>query len=178
MLRERGAKNGVEVGTDHGQYAEVLCEGIPGLNITCVDPWIAYTEGEETKNQTEVDAIYEEAKKRLVPYNSTIMRMTSMEAVKVIPDESLDFVFIDGNHEYSYVLEDITEWTKKVKYGGVVAGHDYTDNAERKYGVIKAVNQYVEENHIAPLFIMHVPPYIPKRNKGNMVDCFMFFKQP
>lgn len=49
-----------------------------------------------------------------------------MEAVKDFDDESVDFVYIDGNHEFKYVAEDICEWSKKVKKGGVISGHDYT----------------------------------------------------
>lgn len=179
MLRERGAKVGAEIGTDHGHYAQQLLEGIPSLEeLYCVDPWLAYTEGKDVKDQAQVDAIYEEAKMRLGPYqNHFISRKTSMEAVMDFADNSLDFVFIDGNHEYEHVLEDITQWTKKVKLGGIVAGHDYTENPERKYGVIKAVQEYIKDNHIAPLFIMHVPPHVPKRNRGNFADCWMFFKQ-
>ena len=48
-----------------------------------------------------------------------------MEAVEGFVDESLDFVYIDGNHEFRYIAEDIYEWTKKVKKGGIVSGHDY-----------------------------------------------------
>ena len=40
-------------------------------------------------------------------------------------DESLDFVFIDGNHEYDFVFSDIKNWLPTVKCGGVLAGHDY-----------------------------------------------------
>jgi predicted O-methyltransferase YrrM len=66
-----------------------------------------------------------------------------MEAVKDFKDESLDFVFIDGNHQYSYVLEDITEWSKKVRSGGIVSGHDYFEFLDN--GVIRAVNEYVKQ---------------------------------
>ena len=40
MLAERGVKWGVEVGTDHGKYAQQLLSGIPGLHLECVDPWL------------------------------------------------------------------------------------------------------------------------------------------
>lgn len=168
MLKERGAKVGAEIGTDHGKYAQQLFEGIPDLKLTCVDPYVAYTEGKDVKTQDDVDKIYEEAFTRMYPYDAKFMRMISMKAVRFVPDNSLDFVFIDGNHEYSYVSEDITEWTKKVKPGGIVAGHDYTENAERGYGVIEAVNEYTKENHIAPWFILHAG--------GSLVDCWMFIK--
>lgn len=168
ILRERGAKFGVEVGTDRGVYARQLCEGIPSLRLICIDPWKAYTEGKDIKTQEDVDKIYQEAKSKLKNYNAELTRRTSREAVDHFADDSLDFVFIDGNHDYEHVLEDITEWTKKVKPGGIVAGHDYKVDLVNNYGVIEAVNKYVEDNHIAPLFILQ---------KRGLVDCWMFIKQ-
>jgi len=169
MLAERGSKVGAEIGTDHGQYAQQLCEGISGLKLYCIDPWLPYTEGNNVHGQEDVDQIYEEAKKRLIPYDCRILKSTSMEAVKTFDDNSLDFVFIDGNHEYNYVFEDITEWTKKVKPGGIVAGHDYKVDPVNDYGVIEAVNEYTKDNHIAPWFILHAG--------GRLVDCWMMIKQ-
>jgi len=168
MLKDRGAKIGVEIGTDRGKYAQELCEGIPGLILYCVDPWIPYKEGNQVHDQAEVDKIYEKAKGRLVKYNCRILKKTSIEAVDIFQDGMLDFVFIDGNHEYNHVLEDITQWTKKVKPGGIVAGHDYTENKECNYGVIEAVNKYTEDNHINPWFILH--------GGGQLTDCWMFIR--
>lgn len=170
MLAERQVKYGVEVGTDHGQYAQQLCEGIPGLKLCCVDPWTAYTEGNEVHTQEEMNKMYEDVKNRLSPYGCIIERSTSMEVANRVTDNTLDFVFIDGNHSYKYVKEDIREWTKKVKPGGIVAGHDYKVDPENDYGVIEAVNEYVEENNISPLFILH--------KGGALVDCWMIIKQP
>ena len=54
-------------------------------------------------------------------------------------DYSLDFVYIDGNHKYDSVIEDLNTWYPKVKYRGIIAGDDY------KYkfpGVIRAVNEF------------------------------------
>ena len=171
MLAERGAKIGVEVGTDHGKYAEQLLQGIPGLRLACIDPYVAYTEGKEVHTQKEMDKIYEEALARTQkePYICQINRMTSMDAVGGLDDNIFDFVFIDGNHSYDFVKEDIREWTKKVKPGGIVAGHDYKEDPINNYGVIQAVNEYVKENHISPWFILH--------GGGKLVDCWMFFKQ-
>lgn len=169
MLAERGAKIGVEVGTDHGKYAQQLLEGIPDLKLCCVDPWVAYTEGNEVHTQEEVEEIYKEAKQRLEPYGCIIERSTSMEVANRVTDNTLDFVFIDGNHSYSFVKEDVTEWTKKVKPGGIVCGHDYKEDKVNDYGVIEAVNEYVKENHVSPWFILHAG--------GTFVDCWMFIKQ-
>ena len=54
-----------------------------------------------------------------------IIRETSKQAEKKIKDCSLDFVFIDANHLYDYVKTDIILYKKKVKPGGIIAGHDY-----------------------------------------------------
>jgi len=56
--------------------------------------------------------------------NVEVMETTSAEAVKSFDDESLDFVFIDGDHRYVGVKQDIDLWFPKVKVGGILSGHD------------------------------------------------------
>lgn len=46
-----------------------------------------------------------------------------MAAAPDFKPESLDFVYIDGDHKFKYVAEDISEWFWKK--GGMIAGHDY-----------------------------------------------------
>jgi hypothetical protein len=59
------------------------------------------------------------------------LMMPSTEASALFPDESLDLVFIDGNHGYSHVKQDIRAWLPKVRPGGVLCGHDCdADHAE------------------------------------------------
>ena len=169
LLRTRGVKFGVEVGTDHGQYAEQLLKGIPDLHLACIDPWVAYTEGNQIHTQEEVDQIYEEAKRRTSSFGAILIKKTSMEAVQDFTDNTLDFVFIDGNHNYEHCKEDLTEWYKKVKPGGIIYGHDYKEDPVNNYGVIEAVNEYTKENNIAPWFILHAG--------GSLVDCWMIIKQ-
>lgn len=53
------------------------------------------------------------------------IKLSSREAYKLFDDESLDFVFIDADHSYEGVMEDMKLWHPKVKRGGVFAGHDY-----------------------------------------------------
>ena len=52
-------------------------------------------------------------------------RMTSLEAVKKFADESLDFIFIDAEHTYEGVKEDLNAWYSKIKQGGLISGHDF-----------------------------------------------------
>ena len=53
-----------------------------------------------------------------------IVKKTSEEATKII-DEKFDFVYIDGNHSYENVKQDIELWYPKTKVGGFFGGHDW-----------------------------------------------------
>jgi hypothetical protein len=62
--------------------------------------------------------------------------MTSLEAAKLYPDNSLDFVLIDASHDYPSVHADILAWLPKVKSGGILAGDDLP-----WFGVKRAVDE-------------------------------------
>ena len=59
-------------------------------------------------------------------------RMSSQEAFKLYRDESLDFIFVDGDHSYQGVHNDIKNWLPKLKFGKTMAGHDYDWAVVRK----------------------------------------------
>ena len=64
------------------------------------------------------------------------------------PDGFFDFVFIDANHSYEAVREDVAAWAPKVRSGGIVSGHDYYPGKSYKQcGVIQAVDEYVAAHH-------------------------------
>jgi len=65
------------------------------------------------------------------------IRMSSIEASKLYEDQSLDFVFIDANHEYEHVMKDLLHWYPKVKIGEVFGGHDWDWT-----GVRRAVEEF------------------------------------
>lgn len=62
----------------------------------------------------------------------------SLDASKRFKDGSVDMVFIDADHEYGAVKEDLEAWWPKVKIGGALGGHDYHPS----FGVIKAVDEF------------------------------------
>jgi cephalosporin hydroxylase len=67
------------------------------------------------------------------------IQLPTEEAYKLYADKSLDFVFLDANHSYACVKEDIKNWLPKVKAGGVFAGHDW--NHISWPGVVQAVKE-------------------------------------
>lgn len=139
-----GFRVGAEVGVFAGYYSEVLCQNIPGLKLYCVDAWEVYKGYRDHKFESSMRNAEAKARERLEPFNVKIIKKFSMDAVRDFEDESLDFVYIDGNHEYKFVKEDIEEWTKKVRKGGIVAGDDYYMTRAGNMGVIQAVHEYVE----------------------------------
>lgn len=60
----------------------------------------------------------------------------SWEVADQFEDASIDFVFIDADHVYQSVRNDVLAWLPKVKPGGIISGHDY--NKEHP-GVLQAV---------------------------------------
>jgi predicted O-methyltransferase YrrM len=96
--------------------------------------------------------LYEEAYANLKPLIDlnviNLIKGNSLDVVSKYEDNSLDFVFIDGSHEYEDVKADILAYLPKVKVGGILAGHDY-DNAWQ--GVVKAVNETLGENNITTI---------------------------
>ncbi len=144
-----GYKMGAEIGVRYGDYSFTLCDVNPDLKLLCIDPWKAYFNISDVTAQRN----YEKATERLKNHNATLMRMSSKEASRIIKDGSLDFVYIDGLHDFNSALEDLTLWTPKVRYGGIVAGHDYKDPLPGcKYqevpGVKKAVNFFFPKNEV------------------------------
>lgn len=121
---EMGFKVGAEIGVDKGEFSEKLAA--VGLSLYAIDPWRTYKNYSISRSQKKLDSLYEKARQLLSPYpKCTILRKTSMEAVEDFKNNSLDFVYIDGNHTFRYIAEDLAEWTKKVRKGGIVSGHDY-----------------------------------------------------
>jgi len=157
LFAELGFKIGVEIGTYKGEYAEVLCQNNPDLKLYCVDPWKAY-EGKNTTftDQGLADACYQETVKCLAPYNATLVRKFSLDAVNDFALDSLDFVFLDGNHEFRQVVDDISEWEARVRHGGIISGHDYIEPRNRNHyiQVVPAIHGYCNAYDIRPLLIV------------------------
>lgn len=135
LFAELSFEYGAEIGVAQGKFSKLMHDTIPGLRLLSVD---AYGKGKER--------YYVEAKKRLAryPFNLLIVS-SSMAAVRNIEDNSLDFVYIDADHAFNSVICDIVQWSKKVRPGGIVSGHDYIKR--RGWGVVDAVNLYCRYNN-------------------------------
>jgi len=161
LFCELNFKVGLELGVESGAFSNIICKANPGVKLYCVDAWVSYGEYRHYVSQETIDAFYENAKKTLAPYNTKLIKGLSMDVVETFVDESLDFVFIDGNHTYDFVTQDVTEWSKKVRPGGIVSGHDYIRKASQNNGVIEALRDFTELNKIDPWFVLGRKETIP-----------------
>jgi len=99
------------------------------IEFVCVDPW---TDGgpdlRDTgyfKNLTE--PVYDQFIRNITPVAQHIraLRMPSVEASRWFPDRSVDFIMLDGDHNYDGIRDDISAWLPKMKVGAMMTGDDY-----------------------------------------------------
>ena len=120
----------VEVGAWLGCSATFMAVEIinSGKNIKfdAVDTWEGNIEHKDLEVVKE-HKLFDEFLKNIEPVKDVInpIRMESTKAATLYEDNSLDFVFIDGSHEYEDVLADLQAWFPKIKKGGHIAGHDF-----------------------------------------------------
>lgn len=168
LLNARGlVGEGAEIGVKHGQFSEFLLDHWRGRLLYSVDPWREFSRevyhDDDNVGQREQDRNYEITSNRLQRFGprSKLLRMTSEEAAAVIPDASLDFVYLDARHDYASVKEDIAFWYPKVKPGGVLAGHDYIDGeiSGTRFGVKSAVDEFVRAHRLCLSVTRREPVY-------------------
>ena len=148
---------GAEIGVKEGKYSERILHFWQGQLLYSIDPWKEFGEDYQdiaNVGQAQQDAYYFETQGRLARFDgrSRIFRMTSEEAAHELEDGSLDFAYLDAQHHYEAVKHDIALWWPKIKKGGLLCGHDYSDENETDekgnvtvFGVKRAVDEFAKE---------------------------------
>ena len=152
LFRDMGFKKGAEIGVRHAKYSTILCETIPGLDLMSIDPYTMVFQDKRSRELgvEKTNEFYEEAKEKLSKFpGCKLIKKESLQAVQDVPYESLDFVYIDGSHEFDYVMCDIIEWSKRVRKGGIVSGHDYYRFKDA--AVVDSVDMYVKQHGVKKL---------------------------
>lgn len=112
-------------------------------NFHCVDPW---TGSEEHQDNPIVQRgqLFDEFEKNVKPVRHLLQphKMTSEQASKKFKDNSVDVIFIDGDHSYEGVKTDLECWFPKIKSGGVIGYDDYP----KWPSIVKAVHEFHNEH--------------------------------
>ena len=123
-------------------YSETMLFHYAIKYLFLIEHYLPYFNGETNVTKKQQKKYYLEAIKRLRPFKDRyhFLIMASKQVATIFPDNFFDYVYIDGNHRYESVKQDIKCWYNKTK---LLAGHDYCSP-----GVQCAVKEFVEKNNL------------------------------
>lgn len=159
---------GAEIGVSRGSSAKALLDhGVRFLYL--IDPWKNYDGYREAVGAPEVrfEADYLHCYETVIskyPSRHAVLRMTSAEAARYIPPQ-LDWVWVDGNHQYEFVRGDLDLYWPKIKPGGVLCGHDFTDNHDT-CGVSRAVYDFLGTLPAGHYLELALPCWVIRKGDG------------
>ena len=159
FLKSIGCRTGAEIGVHTGAYTAIFAQHLTGT-FYAIDPWMCWPEhvcsGGAYREKYHPGAIEKteqsrlKALSRIEKYNHVkVVRQTSLEASIGIPDDSLDMVYVDGNHLYPYVWIDLWNYWPKLREGGIMSGHDLNFSS-----VTKAVQEFVAKANVPYWYVM------------------------
>lgn len=132
---------GCEVGVSYGFNLVYFLDNLPNIKkVYAVDPYMPYDDGPGGYvTQEVIDRVKQCMLVNTEPHKQKVnfINKMSKDAVSDIPDNSLDYIFIDGDHSYEAVASDMELYYSKVKSGGIFAGHD-----KGLPGVDRAVDEF------------------------------------
>lgn len=161
-LNEHGLTGiGAEIGVELGHYSALLLHRWRGKFLYFVDQWKADANWMANDTDERHEANYQSFLARVQTAigdhgpgcaDHEVLRESSLEAAKRIaclPEIRFDFVYIDANHKYSFVRDDIAAWAPLMRSGGLLCGHDYLQGVcwpgpkdDFDYGVKQAVDEF------------------------------------
>ena len=173
---------GAEIGVAEGTFSAAILSAAEPRELHLIDPWSYLESGSDLLRGRghladmdraragkfnppaplpEGDRKYAEVVARFEGEPSVrIHRQYSYKAAGSFPDRFFDFVYIDGNHHYEFVLRDLEDFAAKLKPGGLMFGHDFFEDAfarQEHYGVIEAVNAFVKRSDFRFLMLTAEP---------------------
>lgn len=145
---------GAEIGCWVGGFSKELLSHFSCLSLYMVDCWekgagLNLTQKKKNRTKERLAQAYQEAlsNTEFASDRRIVVKDFSDKASSLVPDNSLDFVFIDANHMYEEVKKDLVLWFPKVKQGGIFSGHDYDGQGDQQsgWGVKRAVDEFLSD---------------------------------
>lgn len=131
-------KGGVcaEIGVWEGQFSRKILQECAPARLHLIDPWTWQPEFANTgfgrpKNEHLMEEKYQAVRAAFADEPRVVIHRSSSEAaLSAMPDHSLDWVYVDGNHNAPFVDRDLELCLQKVRPDGIIAGDDYNWMAE------------------------------------------------
>ncbi len=140
-----------ETGTFMGASA-LLCSFNSDAKIWCHDIWTLDSDINEVGYPSEnFFKVYEKVFDYNLESRVFLVPGDSLKTYKIHRDDSLDLVFIDGDHSYDGALGDFENFLSKVKKnGGVILAHDCTPNSDCKKALVDFCDKHTLTYEILP----------------------------
>jgi Methyltransferase domain len=138
-----------EVGVWEGYFSQRILEICQPKELHLIDPWMYMPEFANTgfgrkKNEHLMDVKHQEVQAKFKDdARVKIHRMTSKEALEAMPDASLDWVYLDGNHNTPFIDNDLEVCLRKVKPNGLITGDDFHWQSEASGAPVKGAVEHV-----------------------------------
>lgn len=160
----------VEIGVFKGDFSKQILEICQPSKLYLIDPFDGFT-GSGNKDGLNMENInlteyYNNVLLPLYEPNENVVLIKNISEVLLkFEDDYFDYVYIDANHSYEYVKRDLELSYRVVKDGGVIMGHDYTNNGFE--GVVRAVDEFCLKNYFEISYLTKdgCPTYYIKINK-------------
>ncbi len=125
-----------EIGVWEGKFSRRILEECAPARLHLIDPWEYMPEFANTgfgrrKNRDLMEVKYPEVAAAFADDPRVVIhRATSGLALGALPDGSLDWVYVDGNHNEPFIGDDIALCLRKVRPDGIIAGDDFNWQSE------------------------------------------------
>jgi len=180
---ELGLKLGAEIGVQRGRNAKVMFDNIPNLSLFLIEPYADHMSNKRLWGRKTHEKFKRQAYGRFTDpvYNDRLFWIEKFSDVASydIPDNTLDFVYIDGEHTYDFAMMDLILWSRKVRPGGIVAGHDfeYKGSGEIKKDpkVAHALLDFAKAYKIEQIYL--TDKKAPRENRGDACSSWFYFKE-
>jgi hypothetical protein len=142
---------GAEIGVFRGGYSLEILASVKPAKLHLIDEWpprVTCQKPEQFLGTENHRFVLERFRHEIAAGIVVVHRARSPAAADGFPDGHFDWVYIDADHTYEAVRDDLAAWRPKVKPGGLVMGHDYCQPKGRNYGVIRAVADSVERGEL------------------------------
>lgn len=165
---------GAEIGVAEGDFAAAILEAADPRELHLIDPWSNLEMGSgllqagsklaDVQQMVELGVELDPPPPN--PWGDEILarvtarfegdprihlhRQYSYKAAAAFEEECFDFVYIDGNHNYEFVLRDLQDFASRLKPGGLLFGHDFFENEfarKENYGVVEAVLAFLKRSN-------------------------------
>ncbi len=142
-----------EVGVAEGDFSDEILQISKPQKFILIDPWDSRRYGE--KLLTNIKSKFS---KEINEKTIEIKRGYSTVELAKFPDGYFDWIYIDANHSFENVMDDLEIASQKVKKNGIISGHDYTRwSGVQRFGVVEAVNTFCNEEKWNFIYLTNEP---------------------